>query len=199
MPRFEKKNTCFSQTVGVRHIGFGPKNFPPLERVGEAKNRKLKHLFFLQFPTNPLRFFKNPLKCCGSKKSYPTNCLISEHTVKGRRNLMVTFTSLQPKYQKKNLYIHLFQSSPQNWKPNPLENPQPQNILPFFFSQPREVARALAKVAWVMGPITLFHPNFPTSERFPGTFSKNTSKTPKITYPPGDFKAMRCNNMLSFL
>ena len=101
---------------------------------------------------------------------------------------------------KRDSQIHLFQSSPQNWKPNPLENPQP-----------REVARALVEAACVVvflktvvANCTLYHRNFPTSEtfrkktnriNFPVT-KKNTSKRPKITYPPGDFKAMSRNNVI---
>lgn len=145
------------------------------------------------------------------------SCLISEHTESVSNNrhwfsvrllsdLSMIVKSdgqihlLASQVSKQNSQIHLFQSSPQNWKPNPLENPQP-----------REVARALVEAACVVfflktavGNCTLYHRNFPTSKtfrkktnrlNFPVT-KKNTSKRPKITYPPGDFKAMSRNNVI---
>ena len=113
------------------------------------------------------------------------SCLISEHTESVSNNrhwfsvrllsdLSMIVKSdgqihlLASQVSKQNSQIHLFQSSPQNWKPNPLENPQP-----------REVARALVEAACVVfflktavGNCTLYHRNFPTSK----TFRKKTNR-----------------------
>lgn len=133
---------------------------------------------------------------------------------------MVKFTSLQAKYQNRIPRSTCFkvpsklEAQQPPWKP-----PTPKYPAMCFSQktrdenhQPREVARVLVEAACVLFSLkkivvancTLYHRNFPTSEtfrkktnrlNFPVT-KKKTSKRPKITYPPGDFKALSPNNLI---